>query len=261
MLEVEDLQVVFGRRKGHVAVDGVSLRVDAGSVVGLVGESGSGKSTLARSVVGLSPVTRGKIVVGGREVHFSDQRVPNVFPGEVQMVFQDPYASLNPRMDIASIIREAVLIGDRAGNPPSSHWSSWEQLLEIVGISRDSFGKFPHQFSGGQLQRVSIGRALAIRPRLLLLDEVTASLDVSVQATVLNLLKDLQSELGISMLYISHDLSVVRYLVEHVYVMRRGKIVEAGASDDVFTEPSHEYTRQLVSAVPRLGGRRWRRSS
>lgn len=256
MLEARDLTVVYPGTPPLVAVDEVSLQIGAGSTVGLVGESGSGKSTLARAMVGLSPVTAGAVRLEGSEVVTSRLRPRSVSGLGIQLVFQDPHASLNPRMSVGDTLREAASLKTK-GRPAVA--SRVEELLDMVGLTGEHLARYPHQMSGGQLQRVAIARALAVEPRYLLLDEVTASLDVSVQARILNLLRRLQRELGFAMLYISHDLSVIRYVSDSVYVMRHGTLVEHGAVETVFTQPATEYTQQLLASVPVLGGDRWRR--
>lgn len=258
MLEINKVDVTYPGPPPFTAVKGVDLKVVSGSTVGLVGESGSGKSSIARAAIGLTPVTGGTIVLDGVDVTNPRGSALRHLRSRAQLVFQDPHASLNPRMEIATAVQEAVSVrsGQRITSPDTVRTAA--DLLDTVGVPRAAAGRYPHQLSGGQLQRVSIARALATGPSMLILDEVTASLDVSVQARILNLLRQLQRELDISMLYISHDLSVVRYLTDHLYVMRHGEIVEAGPSDEVFGNPQHDYTKTLLAAVPTLGGSRWR---
>jgi peptide/nickel transport system ATP-binding protein len=258
MLEIQNMTVVYPGRPPFTAVSGVSLSVPEGTTVGLVGESGSGKSTIARGAMRLTPVTHGTVTLDGVDVTNATGRVLAHLRRTAQMVFQDPYASLNPRMEIGTIVQEAAAVALRKPLGSAVTRARARELLEQVGVPRDAVTRFPHQLSGGQLQRVAIARALAVEPRILVLDEVTASLDVSVQARILNLLRRLQRELGISMLYISHDLAVVRYLADHLYVMSRGGLVEHGETESVFADPQQDYTRRLLAAVPRLGGDRWR---
>ncbi len=258
MLEIDDVTVEYPGHPPFRAVEGVSLSVPAGSTVGLVGESGSGKSTVARAAMGLVPVTAGTVRVEGRDVTNATGRTARDLRRDVQLVFQDPYASLNPRMEIAATVQEAVAVRTGDGMGAGATRARARELLDQVGVPTAGWTRYPHQLSGGQLQRVCIARALALEPRLLLLDEVTASLDVSVQARILNLLRELQRELGISMLYISHDLAVVRYLADTLYVMRHGELVEHGDAQRIFADPQHDYTRTLLGAVPRMGGGRWR---
>lgn len=227
-MNISELTVRFG---SFTAVDRVSLAVPKGSVTGLVGESGSGKSTLARAAAGLTPY-RGTI--------------SGVTRGRVQMVFQDPYSSLNPRMSLGDAIAEGARV-PRAQRPPEV-----ERLLELVSLPATYASKYPRELSGGQRQRVAIARALAARPELLIADEITSALDVSVQGAVLNLIRELRSELGLTMLFISHNLAVVRYVCDAVAVMHHGRLVESGPVEDVIGAPRHTYTRTLLDAVPRL---------
>jgi peptide/nickel transport system ATP-binding protein len=236
-LRFDDVTVRYGRT---TAVDDVSLTVPEGEVVGLVGESGSGKSTLARAAVGLAPLTGGRITLGGEPVPTRGRSRP------LQMVFQDPYSSLDPRMTVGDSVAEAMPPGStRAGRR-----AEVERLLELVHLDPVCAGSVPSRLSGGQRQRVALARALAARPRVIIADEITSALDVSVQGAVLNLVRELQRELGLTILFISHNLAVVRYVASHVAVMRAGRIVEQGPAARVLTEPGHDYTRELLAAVP-----------
>ncbi|WP_121257645.1 ABC transporter ATP-binding protein [Nocardioides ferulae] len=240
-LRFEDVTVRYGSaRRGHTAVDRVSLTVPPGQVVGLVGESGSGKSTLARAAVGLAPLTGGRVLLGGAPVPTRGRRRP------LQMVFQDPYSSLDPRMTIGDSIAEAIPPG------PSREERRAEvaRLLELVHLDPDRAAVRPGLLSGGQRQRVALARALAGDPQVVIADEITSALDVSIQGAVLNLVRELQRELGLSMLFISHNLAVVRYVASHVAVMRDGVIVEEGPAARVLADPHHDYTRALLAAVP-----------
>lgn len=243
MLEWREVTVRYGHgRAALTAVDRVTLAVPEGSVVGLVGESGSGKSTVARAAAGLAPLAGGRLLLGG---------APLPRPGRhpLQLVFQDPYASLDPRMTVGDSIAEAM-----PGRPTrAARREEVRRLLELVDLAPDRAGRFPSGLSGGQRQRVALARALAGRPRFLLADEITSSLDVSVQGAVLNLVRDLQRQLGFGMLFISHNLSVVRYLSDVIAVMYLGRIVEVGPAADVLAAPQHPYTRTLLAAAPRLG--------
>lgn len=258
MLELKDVEVTYPGPPPFTAVKGIDLEVPTGSTVGLVGESGSGKSSIARAVIGLTPVTKGSITLDGTDIANPKGKSLKFLRNNAQLVFQDPHASLNPRMEIAMAVQEAVSVatGKRINSRDCA--TKAIDLLDKVGVPKAAMRRYPHQLSGGQLQRVSIARALALEPKLMILDEVTASLDVSVQARILNLLRQLQRELDVSMLYISHDLSVIRYLADHVYVMRHGYMVESGPADAVFEAPQHDYTQTLLAAVPTLGGSRWR---
>lgn len=258
MLELENVEVTYPGPPPFTAVKGINLSVPKGSTVGLVGESGSGKSSIARAAIGLTPVTSGRITLEGVDITNPKGKALRHLRSQAQLVFQDPHASLNPRMEIAMAVQEAVSVATGKRVTSQSCAATALDLLDKVGVPKAAVRRYPHQLSGGQLQRVSIARALALSPSLMILDEVTASLDVSVQARILNLLRQLQRELDVSMLYISHDLSVIRYLADHVYVMRHGEMVEAGTADAVFDAPQQEYTKALLSAVPTLGGGRWR---
>ncbi|MBY8883703.1 ATP-binding cassette domain-containing protein [Streptomyces sp. PTM05] len=227
-MNIEQLTVRFGR---FTAVDHVTLAVPDGTALGLVGESGSGKSTLARAVAGLLP-HRGSVT--------------GVTPGRIQMVFQDPYSSLDPRMTIG----EAVLEGARTSRHQRA--AQITRLLDLVSLPTSCAAKYPRELSGGQRQRVAIARALAARPEVLIADEITSALDVSVQGAVLNLIRELRAELGLTMLFISHNLAVVRYVCDTVAVMRGGRLVENGPVDEVVNTPTDPYTRALLDAVPRL---------
>jgi len=233
MIETRELTVRFGP---VVAVDRVSLVLPAGQVLGLVGESGSGKSTLARALVGLVPFA-GRVLVRGEEW----RSLPAARRRKVQMVFQDPFASLNPRMTVGAMVAEAA-----------RSWADVERLLELVGLDAGHALRLPRELSGGQRQRVAIARALAVRPEVLIADEITSALDVSVQAAILNLLREIQASLGLTVLFISHDLSLVRYVSDTAAVMYLGRIVEQGAVDAVVEHPRHPYTRALLDAVPSL---------
>ncbi len=241
-LSFVDITVRYGRT---VAVDGVSLDVPEGEVVGLVGESGSGKSTLARAAVGLAPLAGGTITLGGVPVPTRGRRRP------LQMVFQDPYSSLDPRMTVGESVAEAM----PPGGSRAARRAEVARLLELVHLDPACAGTLPSRLSGGQRQRVALARALGAGPRVIIADEITSALDVSIQGAVLNLVRELQRELGLSILFISHNLAVVRYVASHVAVMRGGRIVEHGPAARVLTDPGHDYTRELLAAVP---GRRSR---
>jgi oligopeptide/dipeptide ABC transporter ATP-binding protein len=252
-LLLHDLTVRYGA--GHnslTAVDGASLAIAEGKTLGLVGESGCGKSSIARAVVGLVPVHRGRISLDG--VDFSSQRAraTMTFHRRVQMVFQDPYSSLNPRMTVREALTEVM----PRGMSGAERRKEALRVLDLVGLAENALDRFPHQFSGGQRQRIAIARALAIRPDVIINDEVTSSLDVSVQATILNLLKDLQRELKLSYLFISHDLSSVRYMSDVVAVMYLGRIVETAQTDQLFRAPAHPYTQVLIQSIPKFGAPR-----
>jgi len=242
----DDVTIRYGnRRRGMTAVDRVSLTVPDGTVVGLVGESGSGKSTLARAAVGLAPLTNGRILLDGKPL---TQKARG--PRPLQMIFQDPYSSLDPRMTIGATIAEALPRRGvhRSGRPDRRREVG--RLLELVGLDADRARAYPAQLSGGQRQRVAVARALAGQPAVVIADEITSALDVSIQGTVLNLVRDLQRQLGMSMLFISHNLAVVRYVASSIAVMYLGRIVEHGPAAQVLGDPQHPYTKDLLAAVP-----------
>jgi peptide/nickel transport system ATP-binding protein len=237
------------RHEEHLlrAVDGVDLDIRRGEALALVGESGSGKSTLALALAGLRPVTAGEITLGGRRLPARRSRADQ---RRIQMVFQDPYSSLNPRLTVGGVLRELLRVHHVVPRDQVEAFSG--ELLTLVGLSPDALSSHPRQFSGGQRQRVAIARALALRPDLLVADEPVSSLDVSVQATILNLLRDLRAELGLTLLLISHNLAVVRHLCDRVAVMYLGRVVEVGPTEQLFASPRHPYTRALLAAIPRL---------
>lgn len=255
LLEVKDLSKHYELRGGRLgrtrqtlrAVDGVSFGLRAGETLGLVGESGSGKSTLARLMVGLARPTTGTILFDGRDIGACSRSELRDVRQHVQIVFQDPYTSLDPKMSVAEIVAEPLRAYGRYGKRRGRQ--RVHELLERVGISPDLASRRPGQFSGGQCQRIGIARALALDPRLIVLDEAVSALDVSVQAQVLNLLRDLQDEFGVAYLFISHDLSVVQHVAQRVAVMYLGKFVEVGKTESVYSAPAHPYTKALLSAV------------
>jgi ABC-type oligopeptide transport system ATPase subunit len=257
LLSVRDLQMHFPIRKGaliertvgHVkAVDGVSFEIPEGETLGLVGESGSGKSTTGYCVLQLLKPTSGSIRFMGKELTEIGREDLRRMRREMQIVFQDPYASLNPRMTVGDIVSEPLEvhgIGTR-----SSRRETVRRLLEIVGFDPNFTNRYPHEFSGGQRQRIGIARALALNPKLIVCDEPVSALDVSIQAQILNLLKDLQHEFNLAYLFIAHDLAVVRGMSDRIAVMNKGKIVDEGNAEDVYTNPKAEYTKALLAAVP-----------
>jgi peptide/nickel transport system ATP-binding protein len=257
LLQVENLQVHFPIRKGLLqrvvgqvkAVDGVSLEIAQGRTLALVGESGCGKTTLGKALLQLIRPTAGSVRFGGKELTGT-----KAARASMQMVFQDPYASLNPKMRVAEILEEGMSALN-IGADSVARQTHIDEMLDKVGLARDSKWRYPHEFSGGQRQRIAIARALAVSPQLLICDEPTSALDVSVQAQILNLLKSLQQELGLSFLFITHNLGVVEYLAHEVCVMYLGRIVERGTTKEVLHSPMHPYTRTLLSAVPRIDGK------
>lgn len=255
-LHFENVSVSYGR--GHdafTAVDGVDLRVEPGRIVGLVGESGSGKSTLARAAVGLVDASAGRVLLDGTDITAGDSAARTA-RRRVQMVFQDPQSCFNPRRTIGQSLDEALLAAarrDRA-KPPAGRRRREEiaELLRAVALPAGAADQLPNQLSGGQRQRVAVARAIAARPQVVLADEITSALDVSVQGSVLNLLRDLQRELGFGVLFISHNLAVVRVVCDEVAVMRGGRLIESGPTLRVLQQPEQDYTRELIAAVPSL---------
>jgi oligopeptide/dipeptide ABC transporter ATP-binding protein len=259
-LRVVDVQVSYpDRRRGAdrgdrvVAVRGVDLRIDPGEALGLVGESGSGKSSLARALVGVVPMDRGQIHLGGEDLAALRSTDPQAAARRIQMVFQDVLGALDPRQRVGAALREVLSVHGLAGEDGGE--MNAVELLRRVGLEPEHGGRFPHQLSGGQRQRVGIARALAVEPDVLVLDEPVSALDVSVQARILGLLDTLRRDLGIGVLMIAHDLAVVRNLCDRVAVMYRGGIMEVGPVSPLFDAPRHPYTIDLLAAVPRLGER------
>jgi len=257
LLEVTDLKVHFPVRRGvlqrvtnHIrAVDGISFTVPAGATVGLVGESGSGKSTTGKAIIRLAPITSGTISYRGTNLGQLSRADFLPYRKKIQMIFQDPYNSLNPRMTVEGIVGEALEIHFPKMNRAARRTRILE-LLALVGLETKHFDRYPHEFSGGQRQRIGIARTLAVEPELIICDEPVSALDVSVQAQIVNLLQDLQSQLKLTYLFISHDLAVVEHLCSHVLVMQNGLIVESAEADELYRNPQHEYTRRLLAAVP-----------
>ena len=241
--------IIFQKAVGSVkAVDGVSFGIKPGETLGIVGESGCGKSTLARCIVRLLDSTDGKIVFDGRDITKVSRMQMRPIRREMTMIFQDPYASLNPRKRVGFIIGEPLEI-HKLGTP-SEVKTRVQELLEVVGLNPEHYNRFPHEFSGGQRQRIGVARALAVNPKLIVCDEPVSALDVSVQAQILNLLKDLQDDFGLTYVFIAHDLNVVRHISDRVMVMYLGKVAEVADRDALYSEPKHPYTGALLSAVP-----------
>jgi oligopeptide transport system ATP-binding protein len=272
LLSVRDLVVEFPRRRSFAdvlsrkpggaarAVDGVSLDVFPNETVGLVGESGSGKTTLGRAILGLYKTASGNVLFSGQDTAASDPAARQNLRRGLQMVFQNPYSSLNPRMTVAQTIGEALRFHKVV--PPEEIPAEIDRLLGLVGLASEMANRSPRALSGGQCQRVGLARVMSVRPAMLVLDEAVAALDVSIQAQVLNLLLDLRESHGLAMIFIAHELSVVRHISHRVAVMYLGKIVEIGTRDEIFESPKHPYTHSLLAAVPRLAsGKRKRKAA
>jgi oligopeptide/dipeptide ABC transporter ATP-binding protein len=256
ILRVEGLRKHFPIRRGflqrvtgHVrAVENVSFAIGAGRTLGLVGESGCGKTTVARMILKLLPSDAGRILFSGTDISGLSDGEMKPFRKQIQIIFQDPYGSLNPRMTVGQTIAEGLALAGVRGREPERE--RLEALLRMVGLSPAAVDRYPHEFSGGQRQRIGIARALSVEPALIICDEPVSALDVSIQAQIINLLKDLQDRLGLSYLFISHDLNVVGYICHDVAVMYRGRIMELAAADELFENPLHPYTHVLLAAVP-----------
>lgn len=257
ILELRDVKTHFPVREGFLvkrqtgtvkAVDGVSLQVQRGEVLGLVGESGCGKSTLARTIVQLLPATAGAVILEGKNLSARSTAEVKSVRRDLQMVFQDPYASLNPRMTVFATIAEPLLVHKVC--PPAEATARVAELMRIVGLAPRFMQKYPHEFSGGQRQRIAIARALALQPKIIIADEPVSALDVSIQAQILNLLSQLCRQMHLALIFIAHDLAVVKHISDRVAVMYLGKIVELGPAVEVIERPHHPYTRALISAIP-----------
>lgn len=256
ILEARGLKLYFPVRSGIFqratqsckAVDGVSLHIHPGETLGLVGESGCGKSTLGKTLARLYKPTAGTISFEGREISSLSRQELQSIRREIQMVFQDPYESLNPKQTVSSILEEPYVIHKLGTKRERRQWVA--ELLEKVGLPRTALNRFPFEFSGGQRQRIGIARALALKPRLIICDEAVSALDVSIQSQILNLLLDLQKELGLSYLFISHDLAVVKHVSDRIAIMYLGRIVETGDAQTLYNSPAHPYTQALLSAIP-----------
>ncbi len=257
-LEINSLKVHFPIRGGFFntikdyvcAVDGVSFSIDEGKTYGLIGESGSGKTTIGKAIVGLEKPTSGSILYNGKMVNTKRLRKKAGYNKEVQMIFQDVLSSLDPKKRVKDIIVEPIRNYEKLTK--DEELGRILKLLNIVGMPPDSLYKYPHEFSGGQRQRIGVARAVALNPKLIVADEPVSALDLSVQAQILNFLKKIQEDFKLSYLFISHDLGVVKHMCDYIYIMHRGKFVEAGTRDDIYNNPQHIYTKRLVAAIPEV---------
>lgn len=257
LIDVEGLKTYFPIRRGMLrkkvgwvkAVDGVSFRIERGKTLGLVGESGCGKTTVGRTILRLIPATEGAVLFEGRDVFGLSGGEMRELRKDMQLVFQDPYGSLNPRMTVENIVGEALTVHE--GLRGKKMRTRVEALLERVGLSANHAGRYPHEFSGGQRQRIGVARALALDPKFIVCDEAVSALDVSIQSQIVNLLQDLQEEMGLTYLFIAHDLAVVEHISDNVAVMYLGRIVEYASRDELYSNPMHPYTVALMSAIPR----------
>lgn len=256
LLEVQDLKVHFANRSGLFgrksppvkAVDGVRFVIEEGETYGLVGESGSGKTTTGRAIIGLNTITSGQVLFQGRDISLGSRGSKQHYRRDIQMIFQDPYSSLNPKKRVLDIVAEPLRNFERMSVQEEQR--AVQELMEKVGLSSDSIYKYPHEFSGGQRQRIGIARAIALKPKLIIADEPVSALDLSVQAQVLNFMRDIQKELHLAYLLISHDLGIIRHMCDQIGIMYKGRFVEQGTTADIFENPQHIYTRRLMSAIP-----------
>ncbi|MFC1577205.1 ATP-binding cassette domain-containing protein [Candidatus Omnitrophota bacterium] len=256
MIKITDLYKHFSAKKSFFgkggsiirAVDGVSLAIPRSGTLGLVGESASGKTTLGKLLLGLLLPDSGDIIIDGKSI-YKNGKVRRKVLSDCQYIFQDPFSSLDPRMKVGDIICEGL---DIRGSPAAERSANLKKVLDLVRLPEASRGKYPHEFSGGQRQRIAIARAVSTNPKFIVCDEPVSSLDVSIQARILNLLKDLQEQLGLTYLFISHDLAVVEYMADEVAVMLQGKIVEQGPRNEIFSSPGHPYTKRLIDSILKL---------
>ena len=260
LIEIKNLKKYFTQKSGLIkkqikevkAVDDVSLYIKKGETLGLVGESGCGKSTLGRTLIRLYDVTDGEILFDGEDISKKSEKELKSFRKRTQTIFQDPYASLNPNMTVKEIIKEPLEIHTDLSKDEKD--KVVYEMLEKVGLNKEHADRYPHEFSGGQRQRIGIARALSVKPDFIFCDEPISALDVSIQAQIINLLEDLQKELGITYLFIAHDLSMVKHISDRVCVMYLGKVVEVGSSEDIYENPKHPYTKALLSSIPKIDG-------
>jgi len=257
-IEVKDLKVHYPIRGGFFnkvidyvyAVDGVNFTIEKGKTYGLVGESGSGKSTIGKAIIGLEKIKSGKIIYEGKKIDGKFRNRRSEYNRNVQMIFQDSLSSLNPKKRVIDLISEPLRNFENLTSDEEKR-KVWE-LMEIVGMNREDIYKYPHEFSGGQRQRLGIARAVATKPKLIIADEPVSALDLSVQAQVLNYMKDIQEQFGLSYLFISHDLGVVKHMCDYMFIMYRGRFVETGIKNDIYKNPEHFYTKRLIAAIPEV---------
>ncbi|HHX69715.1 MAG: ATP-binding cassette domain-containing protein [Miniphocaeibacter sp.] len=257
-LEIKDLKVHFPIRGGFFntiqdyvyAVDGVNMVIEEGKTYGLIGESGSGKSTIGKAIVGLEKITSGKIIYNGKDVTKIKDRKNTDYKSDIQMIFQDSMSSLDPKKRVVDILGEPLRNLEKMDKQKEQR--RIKDLLDIVGMPSDAIYKYPHEFSGGQRQRIGVARAIACKPKLIIADEPVSALDLSVQAQVLNYMKEIQKALNISYIFISHDLGVVKHMCDYINIMHRGKFVETGNKEDIYKHPEHIYTKRLIAAIPEI---------
>ncbi len=255
-LEIKNLKVHYPIRGGffnriidHVlAVDGVNMNIETGKTYGLVGESGSGKSTIGKSIIGLEKITEGEVIYEGKKINLNKIKRKSEYRKEIQMIFQDSASSLNPRKRVLDIIAEPLRNFENL--TVDEERKKVIELLSIVGMTEDNIYKYPHEFSGGQRQRIGVARSVATKPKLIIADEPVSALDLSVQAQVLNYMKDIQKQFGLSYIFISHDLGVVKHMCDEIYIMYKGRFVEKGLKNDIYQDARHIYTKRLIAAIP-----------
>lgn len=258
VIQIKSLKVHYPIRSGFfnritdyvLAVDGVDFMIEQGKTYGLVGESGSGKSTIGKAIVGLEKITSGEVIYNGKDITQKSTRKSIKYNKDVQMIFQDSMSSLNPKKRVLDIIAEPIRNFERLSDQEEKQ--KVKKLLDIVGMPEDSIYKYPHEFSGGQRQRIGVARAVATNPKLIVADEPVSALDLSVQAQVLNFMKNIQQEYGLSYLFISHDLGVVKHMCDTIAIMYKGRFVEIGTREDIYSKPQHIYTKRLLSAIPQI---------